>query len=213
MKRKKILNLMGIVMTAAFLAVGCGSKTVPSVDESAKEENVKDAKGTSETEEPKTENSEIEGGTDKNQEEKNEQKSDTTEDTKDDSEEKQQVRTVKIYYINDETGQLESEETEVKDEQEIWTCLQNTGIITEECELLGITVDEESNRMELDFNSATGDRIRSMGTTGTEEILACIVDTYLDAYSCEKIKLTEEGNVPDTGDGANLDGYVGRIEL
>ena len=97
MKRKKILNLMGIVMTAAFLAVGCGSKTAPSVDESAKEENVKDTKGTSETEESKTENSETEGETDREQEEKNEQKSDTTEETKDDSEEKQQVRTVKIY--------------------------------------------------------------------------------------------------------------------
>lgn len=209
MKCKRILKLMGIFVAVAAFSVGCGSKTTPSGEASAKEETDQNDKNLS-----KTEDVETKGEADMEQNEEDEGEPNTAaDDIESDLEEDQQTKTVKIYLINDETGQLESKEMEAKDEQEIWKCLQDTGIINDDCKLLGFTVDEKAHTMELDFNSATGDRFRSMGTTGTEEILACIVDTYLDAYSCEKIKLTEEGNVPDTGDGANLDGYMGRIEL
>lgn len=209
MKHKKILKLTGIIAAAVVLSVGCGSRTEPSDDGTVKEEAVKEDKNVSKTEEVQTEEAETKTGTDTKK-----QESDTAaDDNESDSEEMQQAKTVKIYSINDESGELESKEMEIKDEQEIWTCLQDTGIIDQDCKLLGLTVDKEAHTMELDFNSATGDRMRSMGTTGTEEILACIVDTYLDAYSCEKIKLTEEGKVLDTGDGAHLDGYMERIDL
>ena len=44
-------------------------------------------------------------------------------------------------------------------------------------------------------------------STGKDEILTCIVNSYLDTYNCEKLKLTENGQALDTGD-TELDGYM-----
>ena len=72
-------------------------------------------------------------------------------------------------------------------------------------------MNEADKKIDLDFNAATGNRIRSMGTTGETEIIGCIVNTYLDTYNCDGIRLTEEGNALMTSSGADFDGYSGRI--
>lgn len=41
--------------------------------------------------------------------------------------------------------------------------------------------------------------LRSFGTAGEREIVGCIVNTYLDAYKAEEIKITEEGQTLTTG--------------
>ena len=74
-------------------------------------------------------------------------------------------------------------------------------------------MNESEKKIDLEFNKATGDRIRNMGTTGETEILACIINTYLDAYECDGIKLREEGEPLETSSGANFDGYSSKIEL
>lgn len=125
----------------------------------------------------------------------------------------QTTKSIKIYYINDETGTLQTKGTEILDEKDIWRQLQNTGIITEDCQLLEFSLNESEKKIDLDFNKATGDRIRSMGTTGESEILACIINTYLDAYECDGIKLTEEGEPLETNSGGDFNGYSSRIEL
>ena len=72
---------------------------------------------------------------------------------------------------------------------------------------------EEEKTIDLDFNSKLGDRVRSFGSTGETEIIGCLVNTYLDAYDCEGIQLTEEGQKFETSSGADFDGYTGRIEF
>lgn len=125
----------------------------------------------------------------------------------------QTTKNIKIYYINEETGSLQTKEAEILDEKDIWRHLQDTGIITEECQLLEFSLNESEKKIDLDFNKATGDRIRSMGITGESEILACIINTYLDAYECDGIKLTEEGEPLETSSGADFNGYSSKIEL
>ena len=61
------------------------------------------------------------------------------------------------------------------------------------CQLLSFKVNEETHLIDLDFNAATGEYIRSMGTTGEIQIIGCIINTYLETYDCDGIKLTEEG--------------------
>ena len=100
---------------------------------------------------------------------------------------------------------------EIRDEYDIWNALIESGILTEECELLSLNVNEAEKKMDLDFNSATGDRIRSMGTTGETQIIGCIINTYLEAYSCDGIRLTQEGQAFVTSHGANFDGYSGKM--
>lgn len=97
----------------------------------------------------------------------------------------------------------------VKTEYDIWKALQGNGILTEGCQLLSFKVNEETHLIDLDFNAATGEYIRSMGTTGEIQIIGCIINTYLETYDCDGIKLTEEGKVLQTSHGANYDGYSG----
>ena len=58
-----------------------------------------------------------------------------------------------------------------------------------------------------DVDEGFGNYIRSMGTTGETEVLACVVNTYLDSFQCEKIKITEAGRTFETS-GAVLAGYM-----
>ena len=122
-------------------------------------------------------------------------------------------REVRIYYIDDATAEPVSEEVLILDENDIWSALQEKGILEEDCELLNFEVDPEKRQIDLDFNTALGDRIRSFGTTGETEILGCLINTYLDAYECDGIRLTEEGAPLETSSGADFDGYSGRIEF
>ena len=89
--------------------------------------------------------------------------------------------------------------------------MKEEGILSEDCEILSFKINDTDKKIDLDFNSATGDRIRSMGTTGETEIIGCIVNTYLETYNCDGIRLTEEGNALQTSSGADFDGYSGKI--
>ena len=120
-------------------------------------------------------------------------------------------RIITVYYVDAQTAEIVSESVEIHDEYDIWDALKENGILTEDCELLSLTVNEAEKKIDLDFNSAVGDRVRSMGTTGETEIVGCIINTYLEAYGCEGIRLTEEGQAFETSHGADLDGYSGKV--
>ena len=97
-----------------------------------------------------------------------------------------------VYFVDDPSGEVIGEGVKVQDEYDIWTALQERGILTDDCELVSLNVDKNQKKIDLDFNGATGKRINSMGTTGETEIIGCMKNTYLDSYDCEKIRITEE---------------------
>lgn len=121
------------------------------------------------------------------------------------------IRTITLYYVDDQTAEVTGQSIEIQDEYDIWAALKESGLLTEDCKLLSLSVSEEEKTIDLDFNSATGDRIRSMGTTGETQIVGCIINTYLEAYGCDGIRLTEEGQALQTSHGANFDGYSGKM--
>lgn len=125
----------------------------------------------------------------------------------------EEERAVKIYYIDDATAETVIETVMVEDENDIWSALQERGILTDDCELLNFELNQKSRQIDLDFNAALGERIRSLGTTGETEIIGCLVNTYLDAYECDGIRLTEEGAPLETSSGVNFDGYTGKMEF
>lgn len=118
-----------------------------------------------------------------------------------------------VYYADDQTAEITWKDVEVSNEYEVWEALKETGILTDDCELLSLKVNEDENTLDLDFNSATGDRIRSMGTAGETEIIGCIINTYLETYSANGIKLTEEGQLLETSHGADMSGYNGIVSF
>ena len=115
--------------------------------------------------------------------------------------------------MDEASAEVIGEGYKISDEYDIWEILQKKGILTDECRLLSLKVNESEKKIDLDFNTGTGDRIRSMGTTGETEIIGCIVNTYLEAYDCNKIKLTENGESFETSHGADFTNYTGRISF
>lgn len=108
---------------------------------------------------------------------------------------------IKVYYPDEESGEMTSVEVEIEnlDARLIWQQLQKVGVINAGPDVLGIETNVSEGIITLDLNEAFGNQLRSMGTTGEKDLLNSIVYTYLDAYQCQKIKLTENGGVLVSG--------------
>lgn len=115
------------------------------------------------------------------------------EDDETEVEEEEQKTTTNIYYIDYESGDTLEEEVEfgTLDADALWAKLQEKGIVPEESSVLGFV--QNGDVLELDVDSDFGDHIRQQGSTGEHEIMKCVVNTYLDGFSAQKIKITEEG--------------------
>lgn len=197
-KRSMLITMALILSVSVFLLSGCGK-------EQQKNNNA-------ETVESDERDKETEEDVKKTEETGKEESEDVLEaETQDDPADKEESRTATIYYVDDQTAEIVTKTAEVENEKDIWNILKEEGILTEGCEILSFKVNELDKKIDLDFNSATGDRIRSMGTTGEIEIMGCIVNTYLDTYGCDGIRLTEEGSRLETSHGADHDGYIGKM--
>lgn len=188
------VSMAAVLCLSVFLATGCGSREEKQTEET-------------ETEQTDTQN----GGTSSNENESKQENDDSGTVGEEPLADSSQARTVTVYYVDDQTGEVTGKSVEIQSEYDIWAVFKESGLLTEDCELLSLNVNETEKKMELDFNSATGDRIRSMGTTGETQIVGCIINTYLDAYGCDGIRLTEEGAALQTSHGADFDGYSGRM--
>ena len=204
----KRLWIAGILLTAVLLTAGCGNRDGGSAQGQNEEDNTSAV--TEDADPVEDDQEETQPREDSEQTDENDTGEAGDENAETQSEEQ---REVSIYYIDDATAELTSETVMITDENDIWAALQDKGILTEECELLGFEMNEEEKTISINFNSALGDRIRSFGTTGETEIIGCLVNTYLDAYDCDGARLLEEGKALETSSGANFDGYTGRIEF
>lgn len=117
---------------------------------------------------------------------------------------------VAIYTVGeDESIVTEMVEYDELNEKNIWQSLKDAGVVSAESEVLSLT--KKDGKLELDVNSDFGGLLRSMGTAGETYILHCVVNTYLDAYECDEIKITEEGGILESGH-AEYDSYMKRFE-
>lgn len=173
MKRK----LLGILFATALIFSGCGENP-------GKEKPPVKQEETNQTQE----DNEIKEGEGKEDEIK-------------EDEQKEESAKVKIYYVNPSGEEIISKEVEVTGDSSevIVSALKDEGLLTKECQVKTVNVDETAKTMVIDVNRAFGDRIRSTGTLGEEQIIQCTAKTYMEAYQCEKIKITEEGNPLETG--------------
>ena len=112
------------------------------------------------------------GCANKDNEDKDDTKIEQNLDKKEDEDENS--REARVYYVDDITGEIMGKTITVKTEYDIWKALQGNGILTEGCQLLSFKVNEETHLIDLDFNAATGEYIRSMGTTGEIQIIGCL---------------------------------------
>ena len=71
--------------------------------------------------------------------------------------------------------------------------------------------DDGQGQMELDVDEKFGEQLRSLGTAGEEELMHCVVNSFLDTFSCEKVRITENGDVLVSGHKEYGD-YISRME-
>lgn len=188
MKRRLIL---GIMLLAVFAFSAC----------SPQKDNVKEPSNTEETAENKEQHKNKTDSEEKEAKENKDEKSLEQQPENESSGDKLQSIKLNIYYPDSESGELASKSVDVDklDAQLIWKELQQVGVAAEGTSVLGLEVDGGGQTMVLDLNEAFGKQLRSMGTTGEKETLTSIVATYLEAFQCQKIKITEEGGILTSG--------------
>lgn len=144
----------------------------------------------------------------KDTQEQEETKADS--DNKDEENEDKPVL-VNVYSINDSDGTVvvTEKECETVNEQVIWDMLKEAGVLQEESEILSLK--QENEKLFIDVNNAFGEQLRSLGTAGEIEMLGCVVNTYLEAYQCDGIKITEEGETLYSGHAEYSD-YLTKFE-
>ena len=130
----------------------------------------------------------------------------TDKDTEEQNEESEELSVdMTIYYVDMETAEITTRiinDVSLNPEN-----VQEEKLLTEKCGFNNFSYNKEKETIDIDVNQEFGNYIRSMGTTGESQIIECVTKSYLETYDCEKIKITEEGQVLQTGH-AILEGYI-----
>lgn len=105
-----------------------------------------------------------------------------------------------VIYSIDDNGEVVSHKVAVSElnEKTIWEELKKMGSVPQSSEVISLVMDE-NKQMELDVNQAFGDALREQGTAGEKEMIQCVVNTYLDSYGYDKIRIVEEGDILISG--------------
>ncbi|WP_419082824.1 GerMN domain-containing protein [Phocaeicola sp.] len=180
--KKSIVMLLLTITVLSLSACASGKETdkKENVKQEAVDENAKDK------EELNEHVNEEEKKDDIDNEEDN-----VTEDTKKIS--------VNVYRFNpdDETFVVETKECDELSEQNIWSLLKETTSIPADSNVNSFKMN--GDQLELDVDHAFGEKLRSYGTSGEDALMGCVVNTYLDAYKCSSIKITEDGQTLCSG--------------
>lgn len=150
---------------------------------------------------------------DEEKEVKQEEKdTDTLEEKKDMEVSKYEIN---IYHSNDDATGFTSETVEVDEitVEDIVKELVEKSVLTSDIKVNNfetVNVDGKQS-INLDFNQVFDTFINGKGSTGEYYTIGSIVNTFLDAYSCERIKITVEGGTLETGH-TDYPGYMSRFE-
>lgn len=122
---------------------------------------------------------------------------------------------IKVYVSNDDATAFVSESVKIDEltSENIVKVLIEKSVLSSDVQALKCdkqTVDGVES-LNVDFNEAFGAYVCSMGTTGEYYTIGSVVNTFLDAYGCEKIKITVEGNTLESGH-AEYPGYMNHFE-
>ena len=135
-----------------------------------------------------------------------------TEDT--DSNEDKSVE-IQLYVSNDDATEFVSESVKIDEltPENIVNALVQKSVLPSDIQVLKCEeqIVDGVKSLDVDFNEAFGTYVCSMGTTGEYYTIGSVVNTFSDAYGCEQIKITVEGNTLESGH-AEYPGYMNRFE-
>lgn len=119
---------------------------------------------------------------------------------------------VLIYYGNDNADGIIYKEVALSE----WSVealideLAKVNIVSLDTKVRSVYVDENNTKLlHLDMSREFGEYVSMMGTAGEYIVIGGLVDTFLDAYGCENVKITVEGKTLETGHAA----YDGELQF
>ena len=122
---------------------------------------------------------------------------------------------IKVYVSNDDATAFVSDSVKIDEltPENIVNILVQKSVLSSDVQVLKCDKQKVDGveSLEIDFNEAFGAYVCSMGTTGEYYTIGSVVNTFLDAYGCEKVKITVEGNTLETGH-AEYPGYMNHFE-
>ena len=120
-----------------------------------------------------------------------------------------------LYSSNDDATGLVQETVEVAalTPDNVLAVLIERGGLQGDIRILGFEQAEDNGTrvLNIDFSQEFGTYVGSMGTAGEWTIMGSVCNTFLNAYGCEKVKITVEGGVLTTGH-KEYKGYNGYFE-
>lgn len=197
-KRIIIFILTGIILTMS----ACSNSTSTNSSQ-ADNQKIEQQENDKNNVDQKEENKEEQSG------ENSDEKSENTVSNEDKSVE------INAYVSNDDATAFVAESVKIDEltPENIVKVLIEKSVLPSDVQVLKCdkqTIDGVES-LDVDFNEAFGAYVCSMGTTGEYYTIGSIVNTFLDAYGCEKIKITVEGNTLESGH-AEYPGYMNRFE-
>ena len=133
----------------------------------------------------------------------NEVKDDNVSDETD----KEEKVTISIYVPDENYMKMETKEVDISElnAENIIDALKEAEALPKQCEVNSL--DIEGSNLELDLNEEFGTYIKGTGTTGEYFTLGCMINTFLDAYDKEAVKITVDGEMLQSGH-AEYEGYL-----
>ena len=197
-KRIIVLMLTGIILSVSACSNSAGTDS--SQSDNQKTEQQEDDKDKADQ-------------SDENKADQSEPDSDKkTEDT--DSNEDKSVE-IQLYVSNDDATEFVSESVKIDEltPENIVNALVQKSVLPSDIQVLKCEeqIVDGVKSLDVDFNEAFGAYVCSMGTTGEYYTIGSVVNTCSDAYGCEQIKITVEGNTLESGH-AEYPGYMNRFE-
>lgn len=193
MKKKMTVLLMVLVGMMCLTACSMSSESQETTVQEAQEK------------EDKSDSEEVEGAS----EEKEAPVVQESEEPED------EPREIQIFYCNEDATAFTSEEVQIDSlsPEAVLNALIEKGAIAADVEVMSLettTVDGKQTLL-LDLNDAFASYISSMGSTGEYFVMGSICNTFLDAYDCEQIQVTVDGDTLSTGH-AEYPGYMSKFE-
>lgn len=205
MKSKLITTILLITMVFSLTACGrnSGDSQEPSDTSNTQTEEQKEEEQ-GEMEDPETENEEPQ------------QEPEDSQDTQTPAQEPAaETATITVYYSNADATAFESSEVQIASlsPEAVLEALVSQGALTADVAENSFTMStvEGKTSIELDLNSAFATYVSNMGSTGEYYTVGALVNTFLDAYECEQIRITVDEEVLSTGH-AEYPGYLARFE-
>lgn len=196
MKKGKlvIIGLVAIMMLAA-----CG-KTTDSQDNSSD--------STKQSENIATNNKEEQSQSESVEESADKQGGDAQSDSS------QTGVNIKVYYSNSDASGFENEEVSIESlsSDEVLKALVGKGVLPVDVSLLSFKEFEKDGDkvLDIDFSEEFNTYIKTLGSSSEYYIVGSICNTFLDAYGCDKVHITVDGEIFATGH-AEYPGYMGKF--